>query len=240
MVIECNLRASRSFPFVSKILKQNFIDIATRVTMGVDVPPVDKTIFELNYVGVKAPQFSFTRLEGADPTLGVEMASTGEVGCLGNDFDEAFLKSLLSVGFTFPPRNVLLSVGHIKDKAEMLAPIRMLETLGVRLFATEGTANFLIEHGVVVTPVSWPLDGVAPTAVDRLKAGEIDLVINIPKSDKQDELTNGYMIRRAAADYDIPLITNRQIAARLCEALSRTDMSELEIKPWSAYETSGV
>jgi len=189
---------------------------------------------------VKAPQFSFTRLEGADPTLGVQLASTGEVGCLGNDFDEAFLKSLLSVGFTFPLRTVLLSVGHIKDKAEMLAPIRMLEELGVALYATHGTAIFLEEHGVGVTPVSWPLDGEPPTAVDRLKSGEIDLVINIPKSDRQDELTNGYMIRRAAADYDIPLITNRQIASRLCEALSRTDLSELEIRPWSSYETSVV
>jgi len=238
MVIECNLRASRSFPFVSKILKQNFIDIATRVTMGEDAPVIDKSVFELNYVGVKAPQFSFTRLEGADPTLGVEMASTGEVGCIGNDFDEAFLKALLSVGFTFPVKAVMLSVGSIKDKAEMLVPIRLLESLGVALFATEGTAVFLKEHAVPVTAVNWPLDGDAPTAVDRIKNREIDLVINIPKSDKQDELTNGYMIRRAAADYDVPLITNRQIAARLCEALSRTKISDLEIKPWSAYETT--
>ncbi|MEQ9617432.1 MAG: carbamoyl-phosphate synthase (glutamine-hydrolyzing) large subunit [Phycisphaerales bacterium] len=238
MVIECNLRASRSFPFVSKILKQNFIDIATRVTMGEDVPVIDKSVFELNHVGVKAPQFSFTRLEGADPTLGVEMASTGEVGCIGNDFDEAFLKALISVGFKVPVKTVLLSVGNIKDKAEMLTPIKLIEKLGVKLFATEGTAVFLAEHGVAVTPVNWPMDGEAPTAVDHLKTGEIDLVINIPKSDKQDELTNGYMIRRAAADYNVPLITNRQIAARLCEALSRTDISELEIKPWSAYETT--
>ncbi len=236
-VIECNLRASRSFPFVSKLLRQNFIELATRVIMGETVTPPDKAAFDLNYVGVKAPQFSFTRLDGADPTLGVEMASTGEVGCIGDDFNEAFLKALTSVGYRFPIRAMLLSVGSIKNKAELLETMRGFAGQGITLYATHGTAKFLDEHGVAVTHVEWPLDageGVR-TAVDIIKENAIDLVINIPSANKVDELTNGYAIRRAAVDYNVPLITNRQIAERLGEALSRSEPGKVKVRGWGEY-----
>ncbi len=234
-VIECNLRASRSFPFVSKILKTNFIDIATRVIMGEKVERVDKAVFDLNHVGVKAPQFSFTRLDGADPTLGVEMASTGEVGCLGEDFYEAFLKALMSVGYRFPVRRVLISAGPTESKAELLPSVRALAAMGVEFHATNGTAKFLRENGVPAETVAWPLDRTTPNAVDFIKDRRFDLVVNIPKSAQEEELTNGYIIRRTAVDYNVPLITNRQIAQRLAEALTRVKLDELEIKPWSAY-----
>ncbi|GAB4363809.1 MAG: carbamoyl-phosphate synthase (glutamine-hydrolyzing) large subunit [Calditrichia bacterium] len=234
-VIECNLRASRSFPFVSKILKQNFIDIATRVIMGQPVEKIENSFFELNYVGVKAPQFSFTRLEGADPTSGVEMASTGEVGCLGDDFVEAYLKALISVGFKLPIRSVLLSTGSIESKAELLESCRVFQALNIRLFATRGTANFLNNNGIAAEILHWPLEKKKPNTVDFIKEGKIDLVINIPKNYQETELTNGYIIRRTAADYNIPLITNRQIAMRFAEALSRTSVEHLQIKSWREY-----
>ncbi len=238
-VIECNLRASRSFPFVSKVIKQNFIEIATRVIAGQRVKKPDSSVFELNHVGVKAPQFSFGRLDGADPTLGVEMASTGEVGCLGDDFDEAFLKSLESVGYRFPLRAVMLSLGPIEAKAEMLPVVRKLGATGVRLAATEGTAIFFAENGVECEFAAWPLGDEKPNAVDLLRSRDFDLVINIPSNNRVDELTNGYMIRRAAVDYNVPLITNRQAAQRLIEAVIRTKPGDIKARSWNEYAALG-
>jgi carbamoyl-phosphate synthase large subunit len=234
-VIECNLRASRSFPFVSKILKKNFIDVAARVIMNLPVDPIENALFDADYVGVKAPQFSFTRLEGADPTLGVEMASTGEVGCLGNDFDEAFLKALLSVGFRLPVKSVLLSTGSIESKAELLESVRIMRNLGIQFYATRGTANFLKNNGITADILYWPLEKKQPNTIEFIKEGKIDLVINIPKNYQPTELTNDYMIRRTAVDYNVPLITNRQFAMRFAEAVSRTSLSDLQIKSWDEY-----
>ena len=194
-----------------------------------------KSIFEIDYVGVKAPQFSFTRLEGADPALGVEMTSTGEVACIGDDFHEAFLKALIAVGFRFPFKNVLLSTGSIESKAELLEPIRKLQARGVKLYATGGTAKFLRQHGIKVTRLHWPLEGKKPNALDYIKNGKIDLVINIPKNFQKEELTNGYLIRRAAVDFNVMLITNRQIAMRLIEAMDNNAMGHLQIKSWNEY-----
>ncbi len=236
-VIECNLRASRSFPFVSKVVNQNFIEIATRAIMGLPIEPVDKRAFELNHVGVKAPEFSFARLEGADPTLGVEMASTGEVACLGDDFSEAFLKAMLSVGYKLPIRSMLLSTGPLEAKAVLLEAIRTFHRLGVRLYATEGTAAFLRGNGMDAEVLHWPLDGRKPSAADAIREGAIDLVLNIPKDDTEDELTNDYIIRREAANYKVPLITNRQLVMRLAEALDRGGGDKLQIKSWSEYQS---
>ncbi len=234
-VIECNLRASRSFPFVSKILKYNLIDLATRVMVGAPVEKPDRSLFELNYVGVKAPQFSFTRLEGADPALGVEMTSTGEVACLGDDFNEAFLKAMQAVGFRLPIKSVLLSTGTIRSKAELLEPVRQLSAMGVKLYATGGTAKFLRENGLKVTRLHWPLDNKKPNALDYIKEGKVDLVINIPKNFQKEELTNGYLIRRAAVDFNKMLITNRQIAMRFIEALQNNGLNKIQIKSWEEY-----
>ena len=236
-VIECNLRASRSFPFVSKILGTNFIELATRVIVGRNVQKVDNPLFDLDFVGVKAPQFSFTRLEGADPTVGVEMASTGEVACLGDDFDEAFLKSLLSVGYRLPIKSVLLSSGTLPSKVELLESCRLLNALNIKLYATHGTAAFLRENAVAVEELNWPLEKSEPNTIDFIKKGKVDLVINLPKNYQEEELTNDYLIRRAAVDFNIPLITNRQIAARLIEALSRTSLEKLQIKSWNEYKS---
>ncbi len=234
-VIECNLRASRSFPFVSKMLKLNFIDLATRAILGQKIEKPSGSSFELDYVGVKAPQFSFTRLQGADPVSGVEMASTGEVACLGDDFNEAYLKALQAVGFRFPFKSVLLSTGHIESKAELLEPVRKLEQMGVKLFATEGTAQFLRKNGIAVKRLHWPLDEKSPNVIDYIKQGKIELVINIPKNFQQKELTNGYLIRRATVDYNAMLITNRQIAMRVIEALSEYPEFPLPSKSWDTY-----
>jgi len=236
MVIECNLRASRSFPFVSKVLKRNFIDAATRVMMGRPVTVDDRSFLDLDYVGVKAPHFSFTRLEGADPTLGVEMASTGEVACLGWDFDEAFLKALISVGFRFPIRRALLSTGPIESKAAFQDSAHRLVKLGVEIFATGGTADFLEKNGVNTTVLRWPLEGGDPNAIDYIKQRKIDLVINIPKHFQKEELTNDYISRRTAVDFGVPLITNRQLAERLTEALERVPIEELKVRSWRRYE----
>jgi carbamoyl-phosphate synthase large subunit len=234
-VIECNLRASRSFPFVSKILDINFVEIATRVIMGHDVPAFNGTILDLDHVGVKAPQFSFLRLEGADPTLGVEMASTGEVGCLGADFDEAFLKALLSVGYRLPVRSVLLSTGPITAKAQFLESARTLQELGIRIFATSGTAEFLRSNQVDATTLFWPLEQRQPNIMDYLSNGSIDLVVNIPKNDQREELTNDYLIRRRAVDFGVPLMTNTQLAEQFVRAIARKRPSDLEIKSWKEY-----
>jgi carbamoyl-phosphate synthase large subunit len=234
-VIECNLRASRSFPFVSKVLRTNFIDTAAAVMMGRPVPVQNGSATDLEYVGVKAPQFSFTRLEGADPVLGVEMASTGEVGCLGDDFEEAFLKALLSVGFRLPIRNALLSTGPIEDKAAFLESARTLRAMGINLFATEGTAAFLRDHGVATTRLHWPTDVRSPNVLQFLQERKVDLAINIPKNSAEEELANDYLIRRKAADFGIPLITNIQLAQRFVEAISKKKLTELQIKSWQEY-----
>ncbi|HYD58224.1 MAG TPA: carbamoyl-phosphate synthase (glutamine-hydrolyzing) large subunit [Burkholderiales bacterium] len=234
-VIECNLRASRSFPFVSKVLRTNFIETAAAVMMGRPVAAQNGSSTDLEYVGVKAPQFSFTRLEGADPVLGVEMASTGEVGCIGDDFEEAFLKAMLSVGFRLPVKNVLLSTGPVEDKAAFLESARTLRAMNVNLYATEGTAAFLKAAGIEATLVRWPGELASPNALELLAERKVDLVINIPKSTAEDELANDYRIRRKAADFGIPLVTNIQLAQRLVEALSRKTLAELQIKSWQEY-----
>jgi carbamoyl-phosphate synthase large subunit len=234
-VIECNLRASRSFPFVSKVLNTNLIAIAAGAIMGKPMTENIKSLFELNHVGVKAPQFSFTRLQGADPVLGVEMASTGEVGCLGNSFEEAFLKALISVGFRLPIKSILLSTGPIASKAELLEATKIFSALNIRMYATGGTAKFLKDNGLEATALHWPDSEKSPTATEYIQAGKIDLVVNIPKNFQKEELTNDYAIRRAAVDYNVPLLTNRQLVQRLAEALAMVSMDDLEIKSWQAY-----
>ena len=235
-VIECNLRASRSFPFVSKVLKLNFVDFATRIIMHRAVPAVDRSSFDLDYVGVKAPQFSFTRLKGSDPILGVEMTSTGEVACIGDDFNEAFLKSVLAVRFNLPRRAILLSTGPIHSKAELLESTRILSQMGFRLYATRGTAQFMEEHGIKAEILCWPLENREPNALTYISEGRIDLVINIPKNIEREELDNDYVIRRAAVDFNVPLLTNLQLAKRFIEALSRTSLSDLKVKSWDEYQ----
>jgi carbamoyl-phosphate synthase large subunit len=234
-VIECNLRASRSFPFVSKVYKLNFIELAMRAMLGVPMARVSRSVHDIDYVGVKAPQFSFTRLQGADPTVGVEMASTGEVGCLGDDFDEAFLKALISVGFRFPVKTALLSTGPLADKVAFVESARMLDNLGVRFYATKGTREFLAGFGIASTLVHWPIEGLTPNATELIEQRKVDLVINIPKNYHETELTNDYHIRRKAVDFGIPLLTNIQLANRLAEALSRKGIEELQIKDLQAY-----
>ncbi len=233
-VIECNLRASRSFPFVSKVTKYNFIDLATKAILGMDIEGKYNTI-DLDYVGVKAPQFSFSRLHGADPILSVEMASTGEVACLGNDLNEAFLKSLLSVGFVLPKSNILLSTGPIKSKAYLLESIRKLSEMGFNLYATEGTAIFLEQNGIKSEILYWPLYNKEPNVLTYLQDRKIDLVINIPKSLEEEELENDYLIRRKAVDFNIPLLTNAQVAKLFVESISKKKMDDLEIKEWGEY-----
>jgi carbamoyl-phosphate synthase large subunit len=234
-VIECNLRASRSFPFVSKVMRVNFIEIAAAVMMGRPVLVPGHSAMDLEYVGVKAPQFSFTRLEGADPVLGVEMASTGEVGCLGDDFDEAFLKALVAVGYRLPIRAALLSTGPIEGKAALLEAARTLRDMGVKLYATRGTAAFLASNGVESESLYWPTEERAPNALDVLGARKVDLVINIPKNTGEEELRNDYIIRRKSADFGIPLITDVQLAKRFIEAMSKKSLAELQIKSWQEY-----
>jgi carbamoyl-phosphate synthase large subunit len=234
-VIECNLRASRSFPFVSKVYKRNLIDLATRVIMGAPVEKPLTSFMELDYVGVKAPQFSFTRLDGADPTLGVEMSSTGEVGCLGDDFEEAFLKAMLSVGTRMPIKSVLLSTGPLEDKAAFVASARALQGLGVRLYATQGTADFMRQYGIEPETLYWPLEKASPNILEYLGNGKIDLVINIPKNYQEEELTNDYIIRRKAVDFAIPLITELRLAQRFVEALVSKRLDDLHVKSWDEY-----
>src|SRR5436190_2012908 len=234
-VIEANLRASRSFPFVSKICKVNFIELAMKAILDVPAARVGRPWHDLDYVGVKAPHFSFTRLQGADPTLGVEMASTGEVGCLGDDFEEAFLKALISVGFKFPIRTVLLSTGTLKDKVAFIEGAKLFESLGIGFFATQGTAEFLSRYSIKSVVVHWPLENRSPNAGELIEQRKIDLVINIPKNFQEIELTNDYYIRRKAVDFGIPLLTNIQLANRLAESLSRKQAVDLGIKELQAY-----
>jgi carbamoyl-phosphate synthase large subunit len=237
-VIECNVRASRSFPFVSKVLGTNLVEVAAEVMMNRrsgERGTRNGLSLDLDYVGVKAPQFSFTRLDGADPTLGVEMTSTGEVACLGDDFEEAFLKALLSVGYRLPIRSVLLSTGPVSAKAAFLDAARTLQALGLEMYATQGSADFLRGHGIETTVLHWPLDGASPNVLEYLTAKRIDLVINIPKSSQEEELTNDYLIRRSTVDFGIPLITDIQLAQRFVEAIARKGVDDLLIKSWVEY-----
>ena len=235
-VIECNLRASRSFPFVSKVLKLNFIDLATRVMLGIPVEKPNKSAFDLDYVGIKASQFSFSRLQGADPVLGVDMSSTGEVGCIGNDTSEAILKSMLSVGYKFPKKAVLLSTGSARQKADMLDAAALLYEKGYKLYATAGTYKYLTENNIPAIRVYWPSEeGCQPQALDMLHNKEIDLVVNIPKNLTSQELSNGYKIRRAAIDLNIPLITNARLASAFVDAISKYSIDDIEIKSWDEY-----
>ena len=235
-VIECNLRASRSFPFVSKVLKINLIELATRIMLGLPVEKPAKSLFDLDYVGVKASQFSFNRLQKADPVLGVDMASTGEVGCLGEDSRSALLKAMLSVGQRVPEKNILLSTGDGKQKAEMLAACAMLRDHGYKLFATPGTSRYLDENGIENTLVHWPSEeGQQPQALDMLHSKDIDMVVNVPKNLSTGELSNGYKIRRAAIDLNIPLITNARLASAFIYAFCTQKLDDLEIKCWQEY-----
>ena len=234
-VIECNLRASRSFPFVSKVLKINLIELATKVMLGIPVEKPDKNLFDLDYVGIKASQFSFNRLQKADPVLGVDMASTGEVGCLGDDTNCAILKAMLSVGYRIPEKSVLLSTGGPKQKVEMLQAARQLQKKGYKLYATGGSSKFLTENGVENTRVYWPSEEGQPQALDMLHRKEIDMVVNIPKNLTSGELTNGYKIRRAAIDLNIPLITNARLASAFINAFCTMSVDDLQIKSWAEY-----
>ena len=236
LVIECNLRASRSFPFVSKVLKINLIELATRVMLGLPVEKPNKNLFDLDYVGIKASQFSFNRLQKADPVLGVDMSSTGEVGCLGDDTNTALLKSMLSVGHRIPKKNILLSTGGAKQKVEMLDAAKMLIDNGYKLYATAGTSKFLTENGIENTHVLWPSEeGDEPKALDLLHHHTIDMVVNIPKNLTSSELSNGYKIRRAAIDLNVPLITNARLASAFIYAFCTTKLEDIGIKAWNEY-----
>jgi len=235
-VIECNLRASRSFPFVSKVLKINFIELATKVMLGLPVEKPEKNLFELDYVGIKASQFSFNRLQKADPVLGVDMASTGEVGCIGMDTSCAVLKAMLSVGYRIPQKNILLSTGTMKQKADMMDAARMLVNKGYKLFATGGTHKTLAENGIESTHVYWPSEEGHPQALEMLHRKEIDMVVNIPKNLTAGELSNGYKIRRAAIDLNIPLITNARLASAFINAFCTMSVDDIAIKSWAEYK----
>ena len=235
-VIECNLRASRSFPFVSKVLKINFIELATKVMLGLPVEKPEKNLFELDYVGIKASQFSFNRLQKADPVLGVDMASTGGVGCIGSDTSCAVLKAMLSVGYRIPKKKILLSTGTPKQKVDMLEAARMLQKKGYDIFATGGSSKFLTENGVENTRVYWPSEEGHPQALEMLHKKEIDMVVNIPKNLTAGELDNGYKIRRAAIDLNIPLITNARLASAFINAFCTMDIDDIAIKSWEEYK----
>ncbi len=234
-VIECNLRASRSFPFVSKVLKVNFIDIATKVMLGLPTEIPHKSAFDLDYVGIKAPQFSFSRLQKADPVLGVEMASTGEVGCIGDDFHEAILKSMLSVGYKIPTKSILLSTGDSRSKTDMISAAIALQDRGFKIYATAGTAEFLGRNGVEAEVLHWPDSGMQPNTLDYIREKKIDLVVNIPKNLSEKELNNDYTIRRSAIDFNIPLITNARLASAFIHAFCRLEHKDIKIRSWNEY-----
>ena len=235
-VIECNLRASRSFPFVSKILKRNFIETATRIMLNEPVEKADTSTFDIDYIGIKASQFSFARLHKADPVLGVDMASTGEVGCLGSDFDEALLNAMISVGHRIPNKDkaVLVSSGDVRGKVDLLDCCKTLDKNGYKLYATEGTAKFLEQNGVKAQPVGWP-DEEGENILDLISSHSIDLVINIPKNHTKRELTNGYRIRRSAIDHNIPLLTNARLAAAFIRAFTSKPIEDINTTAWSEY-----
>jgi carbamoyl-phosphate synthase large subunit len=236
-VIECNLRASRSFPFVSKVLNRNFIETATRIMLDAPYTKPESSVFDIEHIGVKASQFSFARLHKADPILGVDMASTGEVGCIGEDFNEALLSSLIAVGCTIPKKNVMVSSGDSKSKVDLLEPCKELKAKGYQIFATEGTQKFLADNGVEATVVGWPDDNNSELKITDMMAGkQFDLVINIPKNHTHRELTNGYKIRRAAIDHNIPLLTNARLASAFIHAFCTIDETEIPIKDWASYK----
>jgi carbamoyl-phosphate synthase large subunit len=246
-VIECNLRASRSFPFVSKVLKLNFIELATRVMLGETVEKPEKSEFDLDSVGIKASQFSFSRLQKADPVLGVDMASTGEVGCIGDDYYEAVLKSMLSVGMRIPQKNILISSGETKSKVDMLDACKLLHENGYTIYATGGSQKFLVANDIPAILVAQPgeSDGrdaahhtsaTPPNALDLIHEKQIDLVVNIPKDLTEGELSNGYKIRRGAIDFNIPLFTNSRLASAFIHAFCEIDMANIPIKSWEEYK----
>ena len=234
-VIECNLRASRSFPFVSKVLKRNFIETATRIMLDAPYSRPDSSVFDLEHIGVKASQFSFARLQNADPILGVDMSSTGEVGCIGDDFREALLKSMLSVGYNIPGKNILVSSGEAKSKVDLLEACHMLHDNGYNIYSTSGTAAFLNDNGIKAIPVAWPDEEGELQIMEMLNKKQVDLVINIPKNQTRRELTNGYKIRRAAIDYNIPLLTNARLASAFIYAFSTLSLDDIKIKSWDEY-----
>jgi len=234
-VIECNLRASRSFPFVSKVLKVNFIELATQVMLGKKVEKPHKSAFDLECIGIKAPQFSFSRLQKADPVLGVDMASTGEVGCIGENFYDAILKAMLSVGYNYPKKNILLSTGPMRTKVELIPACKLLTKMGYNIFATKGTSQFLEMHNIPNTMLHWPDEDKKPNTLDYLRNKVIDLVINIPKDLSKTELSNDYTIRRSAVDYNIPLITNGRLASAFLKAICKYSIDDITIKSWNEY-----
>jgi carbamoyl-phosphate synthase large subunit len=234
-VIECNLRASRSFPFVSKVMDFNFVETATQAMLDVPIPNNLPSMFELEHIGVKASQFSFSRLSKADPVLGVDMSSTGEVGCLGADYYDAILKSMLSVGYRIPKKAVLISSGPIRSKIEFLKSSKMLEERGYKLYATRGTAKFLQENDVKVEAVAWPDENEEVTAVSLIRDRKVDLVINIPKNLSKDELNNDYHIRRTAIDLNVPLITNARLASAFIYSICKKSEADLKIESFSDY-----
>ena len=239
-VIECNLRASRSFPFVSKVLKRNFIETATRIMLDAPYSKPDKSAFDIDRIGVKASQFSFARLQNADPVLGVDMSSTGEVGCLGDDYNEALLNALIATGYKLPSKehSIMISSGETKSKVALLDVARSLVDAGYRICATCGTAQFFNDHGIEATPVRWPDE--EPEADDNvinmIARHEFDLVINIPKNQTKRELTNGYRIRRSAIDHNTPLITNARLAGAFIEAFTQLSLGDIQIKSWQEYK----
>jgi carbamoyl-phosphate synthase large subunit len=235
-VIECNLRASRSMPFVSKVLKANLIELATRVMIGVSAEKLHKSVFELDYVGVKAPQFSFSRLAKADPVLGVDMSSTGEVGCIGEGFYEAILKAMFSVGYKVPKKSILLSTGPPRSKVELLNSAKALRERGHELYATRGTWQFLRNAGVEANVAYWPDENESPNTIELIRTREVDLVVNIPKNLTDNELNNDYSIRRSAVDYNVPLITNSRLASAFILAFCRMKEENLAIKSWDEYK----
>ena len=234
-VIECNLRASRSFPFVSKVLKINLIELATRVMLGLPVEKPNKNLFDLDYVGVKASQFSFNRLQNADPVLGVDMVSTGEVGCIGEDSRTALLKSMLSVGLRIPKKSVLLSTGNGLQKADMLTASQLLAQRGYNIYATKGTSQYLTENGIKNTRVYWPTEEGTPQVIDLLREKKVDMVVNIPRDLSSREITNGYRVRRTAIDLNIPLLTNARLASSFIHAFATVNVDDLDIKSWDEY-----
>ena len=234
-VIECNLRASRSFPFVSKILKHNFIETATRIMLDAPYTPAGKGEFDIDRIGVKASQFSFARLQNADPVLGVDMSSTGEVGCLGDDFNEALLNALIATGYQLPKQSILISSGGAKGKVDMLEPCKKLAEKGFTIYATEGTSQFLNENGIRATAVAWPDEEKNENVLQMIAAHKFDLIINVPKNNTKRELTNGYRIRRSAIDHNIPLMTNVRLAKAFVEAFCTLDENDLQIKSWQEY-----
>ena len=234
-VIECNLRASRSFPFVSKVLKRNFIETATRIMLDAPYEVADKSEFDIDRIGVKASQFSFARLQNADPVLGVDMSSTGEVGCLGDDFNEALINALIATGYTLPKKSILISSGGVKGKVDMLEPCRMLQDKGYEIYATEGTAKFLNDNGVKATSVAWPDEEGENNVMNMIAEHKFDLIVNVPKNHTKRELTNGYRIRRGATDHNIPLMTNVRLAKAFIEAFCTLSLEDIKIKSWQEY-----